>query len=88
MVLSCAVFDCKFYSTDEERRSFFAFPTVNKYNLKGEQPQVKLATERCQKWVASINRKNLTVDRVKNLRVCSEHFLSGNKITSYKLIIK
>ncbi len=56
-----------------EKFRFFRLPTV--INHQGPQA-LQLSTERRQRWLAKINRQDLTRERYHNVRICSGHFVS------------
>lgn len=71
----CAVVNCHNRSDRDKSVRFFRLPAVITH--QGAQA-LQLSTERQRKWLASINRKDLTPERYSNVRICSKHFHSGS----------
>ena len=75
----CAVYGCGHNSTRESGLfRFFRIPSIIKN--QGEQT-LKLSTERRRTWLNNISRadSDLTEEKIETTRVCSDHFISGNK---------
>ena len=74
----CAVYGCGHNSKREKGKfQFFRFPAVLLH--QGEETK-KLTEERRRQWLANINRADLDDAKANNCRVCSNHFISDNKI--------
>ncbi len=71
----CAVVNCHNRSDRGENIRFFRLPAIITH--QGSQA-LQLSTERRLKWLAKINRQDLTPERYPNIRVCSRHFVSGS----------
>ncbi len=71
----CAVVNCHNRSDKGESIRFFRLPAVITH--QGAQAQ-QLSSERQQKWISKINRKDLTPERYPNVRICAIHFVSGS----------
>ena len=77
----CAVYGCGHNSKrDKDKYNFFRFPSV--INHQGEETR-KLSEERRRQWLANINRADFDDKKADHSRVCSHHFISGNKILGF-----
>ena len=73
MVL-CLFVDCHARSGRDKDVSFFRVPSININH--GEEAD-ELSLERRTQWIAAISRDDLTEQILRNDRVCSRHFVSG-----------
>lgn len=77
----CGVVGCS-TSYGEENARFFSIPGVlsfvHKVNLNA------LSALRRKKWFIAIRRADLTASKIKNLKVCYRHFITGNYF-NYKI---
>lgn len=73
MVL-CLFVDCHSRSGRDKDISFFRVPSI--VTNHGEEAE-ELSLERRTQWIAAISRDDLTEQILKNDRVCSRHFVSG-----------
>ena len=65
--------NCHNRSDRDKNVRFFRLPAVITH--QGTQA-LQLSTERQRKWIAKINRKDITPERYPNIRICSRHFVS------------
>jgi len=72
MVLTCCVVGCSNRGGRDRGVSFYHIPAVLEH--QGEKT-FELSSKRRQEWLARINRKDWVPS--KNVRVCSDHFVSG-----------
>ena len=71
----CAIVNCHNRSDRDKNIRFFRLPAVISH--QGART-LQLSTERQRKWIAKINRKDLTTERYASIRICSRHFVSGS----------
>ena len=71
----CAIVNCHNRSDRDKNVRFFRLPAVISH--QGART-LQLSTERQRKWIAKINRKDLTTERYASIRICSRHFVSGS----------
>ena len=76
MVKFCAVYGCSSRSNREKDKRFFRIPSIVKHS--DEKTRV-MSKERRAKWLSAIKRQDLTENKVKDARVCSDHFISGKR---------
>ena len=76
MPLICAVIGCNSKMGKDCGKQFFRIPPQIKCNPENKS-RYDLMTERRRKWLANISRSDLSSDKVKYTRVCSDHFISG-----------
>ena len=79
MVL-CLMIDCGKNTQRDHEVKFFRVPVVVKH--QGEEVE-ELSSERRRKWIAAINRQDLTEKKLENDRVCSLHFINGEAAASW-----
>ena len=72
IVLTCCVVGCSNRGGRDRGVSFYHIPAVLEH--QGEKA-FELSSKRRQEWIARINRKDWVPS--KNVRVCSDHFVSG-----------
>ena len=70
----CTVFNHGNRASREKEQSYFRFPGIISNN--GEEG-LTLSNKRRDKWPACISREDLTEDKLRYTRICSDHFLSG-----------
>ena len=58
----------------KKEKSYFRFPGIVSNN--GEKG-LTLPRKRTDKWLACISREDLTEDKLRYTRICSDHFVSG-----------
>ncbi|XP_052254004.1 uncharacterized protein LOC127860158 [Dreissena polymorpha] len=75
MVNYCRVIGCHNRSDREKGRSFYRIPEVITNQCEKTH---ELSEERRRKWLASLNQ-DLTGKTVKNIRICSDHFIGKKK---------
>ena len=70
----CAMVGCGNRSNRDKGKSFFRLPSV----ITNQDTETKLLTRRRQKtWFSKIKRADITPKQYYNIRVCSDHFVSG-----------
>ena len=74
MVNFCAVFNCGNRASREKEKSYLLFPGIVSNN--GEEG-LRLSKKRRDKWLTCISREDLTEDKLRYTRICSDHFVSG-----------
>ena len=74
MVSFCAIVGCSKRIGRDKGISFFRLPKVITH--QGEEAKA-LSEERRNTWLARISRADLSMEKQKNTRVCSDHFVSG-----------
>lgn len=74
MVNFCAVYGCSNRSNRERNRSFFRIPAIIYHS---DEKTKNLSRERRQRWLAMIQRQDLTDSQIVSTRICSDHFISG-----------
>jgi len=79
MVHICAVVGCS-SRAGRDPVSFHSFPSIVRH--KGKIIE-ELSKERRRRWLASINRADLHIDRLKHYKVCSKHFILGKPSKLY-----
>ena len=79
MVL-CLFVDCHSRSGRDKDVSFFRVPSI--ITNQGEEAEER-SIERQTQWIAAISRDDLTEQILKNDRVCSRHFVSGQPAKDY-----
>ena len=72
--------DCGKNTQRDHDVQFFRVPVVVKH--QGEEVE-ELSSERRRKWIAAINRQDLTEKTLENDRVCSLHFINGEAAASW-----
>jgi len=80
MVNFCAIVGCSNRIGRDKGKSFFRLPKVITH--QGEETK-KLSEERRNTWLARISRADLSTEKQKNTRVCSDHFVSGTPAALY-----
>ena len=73
MVNFCAVFNCENRASREKEKSYFRFPGIVSNNGEG----LTLLKKRRDKRLACISREDLTEDKLRYTRICSDYFVSG-----------
>ncbi len=76
----CAIVGCGNRS-DRDKKRFFRLPTV--ITAQGEVTS-SISKQRQNLWLARIKRQDLEPSRYTNVRVCSEHFVSGEPAKLYE----
>ena len=71
----CAVINCGNRSVRDKNKRFFRFPKLLTH--LGTQ-ELDLSQRRRVAWLASLRRKELSLDQELNIRICSDHFISGS----------
>ena len=79
MVL-CLFVDCHARSRRDKDVPFFSVPSI--ITNHGEEAKER-SIERRMQWIAAISRDDLTKQILKNDRVCSRHFVSGQPAKDY-----
>ncbi|WAR15030.1 hypothetical protein MAR_005135 [Mya arenaria] len=79
MVIKCAVLGCSNRKDREKDFQYYRLPAIA--SNQGEECE-KLSSKRRREWLANMNQcfKNKNLD---NVRICSEHFVSGKKADLY-----
>ncbi|KAK6173756.1 hypothetical protein SNE40_017158 [Patella caerulea] len=80
MPTTCAVIKCNSRS-GRDNKSFFRIPSVLKH--QGEETQSK-SEKRQRLWLAAIKRTDISLKTCGQLRVCSDHFISGKPSELYR----
>ncbi len=70
----CAVVGCGNRSKRDKNKSFFRLPTVLTH--QGTETE-SLSRKRQKSWLAKIRREDISSEQYYNIRVCSDHFISG-----------
>ena len=73
MVL-CAMIGCGNRSQRDKEKSYYRLPSV--ISLQGSKTY-DLSKKRREEWLARIKREDIKKDQFGNIRVCSDHFISG-----------
>ena len=76
----CAVINCGNRSARDKGKRFFRFPKLLTH--LGAQ-ELDLSKRRRIAWLASLKRKELSLEQDLNIRVCSDHFVSGSPATLF-----
>ena len=76
----CAVINCGNRSARDKGKRFFRFPKLLTH--LGVQ-ELDLSKRRRVAWLASLKRKELSLQQDLNIRVCSDHFVSGSPATLF-----
>lgn len=71
----CSVVNCA-ARFERDRVRFFRFPAILTH--RGDKLNA-LSVERRDAWIEALNRGSLNETRLKYGRVCSRHFLTGNR---------
>ncbi len=79
MVL-CAMIGCGNRSQRDKAKSYYRLPSV--ISLQGSKTY-DLSKKRQEEWLARIKRQDLKKDQFGNIRVCSDHFISGSPAKLY-----
>ncbi|WAR19585.1 hypothetical protein MAR_001423 [Mya arenaria] len=79
MVNSCSVFKCHNKANKSDNRKFFRLPEII---LHQDDRTRELSTERRRSWLARLGQ-DFTGKNLSNIRVCSDHFISGQKSALY-----
>lgn len=74
MVNFCAVIRCSNKAGKNYYGSFFRIPAINPRAGNFLQDQQR---NRREKWINALRRADITEDKIKNLRICSDHFILG-----------
>lgn len=69
----CGVVNCG-NRANRDRKSFYRLPGIPK---RASEARLKLFTERRKKWIAALKRDDLTEKKIRYLRICEDHFISG-----------
>ena len=80
MVNFCAIVGCSNRIGRDKGKSFFLLPKIITHQGKDARSYSK---ERRTMWPSQISRADLTEEKMKNTRVCSDHFVSSEKSYSY-----
>ena len=80
MVNFCAVVGCANKAKKGDGRSFFRLPAVVTH--LGEE-DYELSKRRRDAWIARIRREDLKPESYRNVRVCSNHFVTGKPALLY-----
>ncbi|XP_014674302.1 PREDICTED: uncharacterized protein LOC106814506 [Priapulus caudatus] len=80
MPISCGVVNCR-NRYPKKAHSFFRLPIV--ITKQGEVTK-EMSDRRRRCWLAAINRTGMSETVIRNLRVCSAHFISGKPSALYK----
>ena len=80
MVNFCVTVGCSNRIGRDKSKSFFRLPKVITH--QGEETKA-LSEERRNTWLARISRVELSTEKQKNTRVCSDHFVSGTPAALY-----
>ena len=70
----CAVVGCANRSVRDKTKRFFRLPSI--ISSQGDQTQ-ELCKRRQAAWIAKIRREDIKPGRYRNIRICSDHFVSG-----------
>ena len=74
MVNFCAIVGCSNRIGRNKDKSFYRLPKI----ITHQGNDAKLySEERRTVWLARISRADITKEKLKNIRVCSDHFISG-----------
>ena len=76
----CAVINCGNRSARVKGKHFFRFPKLLTH--LGAQ-ELDLSKRRRVAWLASLKRKELSLEQDLNIRVCSDHYAEGGAIEVY-----
>ncbi len=79
MVL-CAMIGCSNRTERDKGKRFFRLPAVISH--QGDQTH-ELSTRRQREWMATIKRKDLNLEKLQYIRVCSDHFVHGSPAKLY-----
>lgn len=85
---SCGVIGCCNRS-ERDNVSFYRLPKI--VNFKHRKDLNELTKQRRERWLNAISRIDLNETKLKNLRVCSVHFISGKDLMAIdyqKLLVK
>lgn len=80
MVNFCAVYNCSNKAGKKFNGSFFRIPAINR--SAGIFIQ-ELQKKRREKWLNALKREDIDEKKISQLRICSDHFVSGNYIIQY-----
>ncbi|KAJ8256445.1 hypothetical protein COCON_G00185970 [Conger conger] len=80
MVSFCAVVGCSNRADRERDKSFFRLPKTIRH--QGEQT-LRFSEERRAKWISWISRQDLTPKKMEHIRICSDHFVTGQPSKLY-----
>ena len=70
----CAIIGCGNRSKRDKNKSFFRLPSV--LTNQGSETE-SLSKKRQDAWLARIKREDISPEQYYNVRVCSDHFISG-----------
>ena len=77
----CAMVGCGNRSDRDKEKRFFRLPTV--IDHQGELT-LSISKQRQSLWLSRIKRQDLEPSRYRNVRVCSDHFVSGEPVKLYE----
>ena len=80
MVNFCAVVGCANKAKKGDGRSFFRLPAVVTHLCSEDY---ELSKRRRDAWIARIRREDLKPESYRNVRVCSNHFVTGKPALLY-----
>lgn len=75
MVNFCAVYNCSNKLGKKFNGSFFRIPAINR--SAGNFIQ-EIQKKRREKWLSALKREDIDEKKIAQLRICSDHFISGN----------
>lgn len=71
----CCVLRCSNRS-DRDVKSFFKLPAIIN---KGDDLKKRLSVERRKRWISALRRSHSDGEKLNLLRVCEDHFVTGNE---------
>lgn len=79
----CGVVQCGHNSMRDWQKHYYTVPSIRNKRGKIEERRVK----RRQAWIRALHRDDLNENKLKNLRICSDHFVTGKILYINKYII-
>lgn len=84
MVTSCSVYGCNNKKTGQTfNKAFHRFPP--KGSTKVDANVRKLLKKRRKAWLNALQRKDVLDHQLNGMRVCSDHFISGELISKLRI---
>lgn len=72
----CGVVQCGHNSMRDFKKRFYTVPSEKNKGGKIEERRAK----RRQAWIQALHRDDLTASKIKKLRICSDHFVTGKTL--------
>ena len=82
VMVICAIVGCGNRSNRDKEKRFYRLPSIISH--QGAQTE-SLSRDRQEAWLAKIKRKDILPKQYYNIRVCSDHFISGSPLKLFEV---